>query len=74
MQNFIGNFAGWVAPMLTGFLVQWTGRFYWPFFITAAIAWVGALSWAWIVGPVEQVDWHASAAGGTAAAAEALSP
>lgn len=74
MQNFIGNFAGWVAPMLTGFLVQWTGRFYWPFFITAAMAWIGALSWGWIVGSVEQVDWHARADGAATAAAEALLP
>ena len=57
VQNFIGNFAGWVAPWLTGFLLDRTGRFYWPFFITAAVAWVGALSWGLIVGPVEPVDW-----------------
>jgi MFS transporter, ACS family, D-galactonate transporter len=58
MQNFIGNFAGWVAPMLTGFLVDRTGRFYWPFFITAAVAGIGALSWGLVVGPVKQVDWQ----------------
>jgi MFS transporter, ACS family, D-galactonate transporter len=57
VQNFIGNFAGWVAPWLTGFLLDRTGRFYWPFFITAAVAWVGALSWGLVVGPVEPVDW-----------------
>jgi MFS family permease len=74
MQNFIGNFAGWVAPLLTGILVDRTGQFYWPFFITAAIAWVGAVSWGWLVGPIVQVDWHRSpgatpmGAGGPAAA------
>jgi MFS transporter, ACS family, D-galactonate transporter len=57
VQNFIGNMAGWVAPMLTGILLDRTGQFYWPFFITAAIAWIGAASWGWVVGPVEPVDW-----------------
>jgi MFS transporter, ACS family, D-galactonate transporter len=58
LQNFVGNFAGWVAPALTGILVDWTGSFHWPFFITAGVAWLGALSWGWVVGPVEQCDWQ----------------
>jgi MFS family permease len=57
VQNSIGNLAGWVAPALTGFLVDRTGAFYWPFFITAAVAWIGALSWGLVVGEVKQVDW-----------------
>ncbi|MGO9124491.1 MAG: MFS transporter [Terriglobales bacterium] len=57
VQNFIGNLAGWVAPVLTGFLVDRTGRFYWPFCICAAVSWVGALSWMFVVDRVEQVDW-----------------
>lgn len=62
VQNFIGNFAGWMAPALTGFLVDRTGGFHWPFFITAGVAWIGALSWGLIVGPVEPVDWAQCAA------------
>lgn len=58
LQNFVGNWAGWVAPALTGFLVDRTGSFHWPFFITACFAWLGALSWGWVVGPVEQCDWE----------------
>ena len=57
MQNFIGNMAGWVAPMLTGFLLDRTGQFHWPFFIAAAVAWIGAASWGLVVGPLEPVDW-----------------
>ncbi len=57
VQNFIGNLAGWVAPALTGFLVDRTGRFYAPFFITAAVAWMGAVSWGVGIGRVEQVNW-----------------
>ena len=57
VQNFVGNFAGWVAPALTGFLIDRTGGFQWPFFVTACVAWTGALTWGLIVGPVEPVDW-----------------
>ena len=56
-QNFVANLAGAVAPALTGFLVGRTGHFYWPFLITSVIAWVGAIHWVFVVGPVETVVW-----------------
>lgn len=59
IQNFVGNFAGAVAPWLTGFLLDRTGHFSWAFFITSAIAWIGALSWIFIVGPIEPIQWSA---------------
>ena len=58
VQNFMGNLAGGIGPTLTGFLVDRTGRYQWPFFVAAGVAWMGALSWAFLVGPVEQVDWE----------------
>lgn len=57
VQNFAGNVAGAVAPALTGFLLDRTGSFYWPFFITAVVAWIGAFAWYFVVGPLEEVDW-----------------
>jgi MFS transporter, ACS family, D-galactonate transporter len=57
VQNFIGNLAGWVAPYLTGQLVERTGNFYAPFFITAIVAWIGAVSWGVGVGALQQVNW-----------------
>jgi MFS family permease len=57
-QNFVANLAGAVAPALTGFLVGRTGHFYWPFLIASVIAWVGALNWVFVVGPVEPVVWR----------------
>jgi ACS family D-galactonate transporter-like MFS transporter len=57
-QNFVANLAGAVAPTLTGFLVDRTGQFYWPFLITSAITWVGALQWGLVVGPVEPIVWR----------------
>lgn len=59
-QNFVGNLSGAVAPALTGVIVGRTGHFYWPFVITAVIAWIGALHWVVVVGPLEQVDWGSS--------------
>jgi len=60
VQNFAGNFAGAVAPWLTGFLLDRTGHFYWAFVITSAVAWVGAVSWIFVVGPIEAVAWNES--------------
>jgi len=57
VQNFAGNLAGAVAPALTGFLLDRTGSFYWPFLITAVVAWIGGLSWWFVVGPLDEVDW-----------------
>jgi MFS transporter, ACS family, D-galactonate transporter len=57
IQNFAGNLAGAVAPALTGFLLDRTGSFYWPFLITAVVAWMGGLSWWFVVGPLEEVNW-----------------
>lgn len=58
LQNFVGNLGGAMAPLVTGFLVDRTNAFYWPFFITAAVAWLGALVWAFVVGPIETVHWN----------------
>jgi MFS transporter, ACS family, D-galactonate transporter len=57
VQNFVGNVAGAIAPVLTGFLLDRTGSFYWPFFISAAVAWIGAIGWYFVIGPLEEVDW-----------------
>jgi len=57
VQNFAGNLAGAVAPALTGFLLDRTGSYLWPFFVTAIVAWIGGLSWWFVVGPLEEVDW-----------------
>jgi MFS family permease len=58
VQNFVGNFGGAFAPWITGYLLNRTGRFYWPFLIAALVSWIGALSWVFAVGPIEPVDWE----------------
>ncbi len=57
-QNCLGNFAGIVAPALTGFVLQRTGHFYWAFVIVAVVAFTGAASWLFLVGAIEQVNWR----------------
>jgi MFS transporter, ACS family, D-galactonate transporter len=57
VQNFVGNFAGAVAPTLTGYLLGRTGQFYWPLVIAGVISMIGAASWVFMVGPLETVDW-----------------
>jgi ACS family D-galactonate transporter-like MFS transporter len=57
-QNFIGNLAGVVGPTLTGFVLDRTGHFYWPFAITTAVALAGTASWFFLVGRVEPVVWQ----------------
>ncbi len=58
LQNCFGNLAGIIAPALTGFVVQRTGHFFWAFAATAAVLLTGALSWAFVVGRVEPVQWR----------------
>lgn len=57
VQNFVGNFAGALGPWLSGFLLDRAGHFYRAFFIAAAVVWIGALSWIFIVGPIKPVAW-----------------
>ena len=56
-QNGIGNLAGVVVPVVTGFVLGRTGSFFWAFAIMTTIALIGTASWLFVVGPVEQVDW-----------------
>ena len=65
LQNFAGNTAGIISPLLPGFVAQRTGHFFWAFAVTSAVLLGGALSWAFIVGRVEPVNWNPAADGGT---------
>jgi MFS transporter, ACS family, D-galactonate transporter len=56
-QNCIGNLSGAIGPALTGFLVDRTGHFLWPFVIAAGVAWSGVAVWVFLLGAVEPVVW-----------------
>jgi MFS family permease len=57
MQNFGGNLAGIVAPIVTGFIVDRTGSYYWAFAITAIISLMSAALWTFMVPKIENVKW-----------------
>jgi len=58
LQNFLGNLAGVVAPALTGFVLDRTGKFFWSFAIVTAVAFAGAASFIFVVGPIQPVQWR----------------
>ena len=58
IQNCIGNFAGIVAPMLTGFLVEKTGAFYWAFVVSAAVSLAGVFFWGVVIRRVAPIKWE----------------
>jgi MFS transporter, ACS family, D-galactonate transporter len=60
-QNFVGNWAGIVAPALTGFLVGVTGNFVWAVAVLGVLTLVGSLSWLFLVGPIAPVTWRVRA-------------
>jgi MFS transporter, ACS family, D-galactonate transporter len=57
-QCFVGNLSGMAAPAITGYVLQRTGQFYWAFAIVTAIALIGAASYIFLTGPIEQVVWR----------------
>ena len=60
IQNTINSLAGVIAPIVTGYIVQNTGSYYWAFLSPAIMAMVGAASYVALVGPIEPIDWSAA--------------
>lgn len=61
IQNCAGNLAGIAAPVVTGFIVERTGSFYFAFVWVCVNLVISALSYLFIVGRVEPVSWARSA-------------
>jgi ACS family D-galactonate transporter-like MFS transporter len=57
-QNFTGNLAGIIAPAVTGFVIDYTGRFILAFVIMAVVAILAALSYFFVIGPVKETAWE----------------
>jgi ACS family D-galactonate transporter-like MFS transporter len=57
-QCFAGNLSGVVAPAVTGYVLQRTGHFFWAFLIVAAVAFIGAATVFFLIGPIAQVTWR----------------
>jgi MFS family permease len=59
LQNCIANMAGVAAPAVTGLVVKHTGHFFWAFAVSAGVVLTGAAVYAFLLGPVEPIVWHA---------------
>jgi MFS family permease len=57
VQNMIGNLAGVVAPLLTGFVLDSTGEYFWAFAIAAGVALIGILAFGILIPKIEPVVW-----------------
>lgn len=63
MQNCLGNFAGVIAPWLTGFIVQKTGHFFLAFVAVCVCLVIGACSYFVLIGNAAPVAWRGSSEG-----------
>jgi nitrate/nitrite transporter NarK len=68
IQNSLGNLAGIVAPLITGFVVQSTGRFTNAFLVAAAMSMLGLIGWIWMLPKLERLQWKRGAVGVAASA------
>jgi MFS family permease len=57
IQNGMANFAGIIAPIVTGFVADRTGSFADAFYLASLMALLGALSWIALIRRVEPVRW-----------------
>jgi MFS transporter, ACS family, D-galactonate transporter len=53
--NLCANVAGVLTPMVIGFIVAYTGSFYWALAYIATLAALGVLSYVFVVGDVKRV-------------------
>jgi sugar phosphate permease len=59
VQNCIGNFAGVLAPWLTGEIVAETHQFTYAFVVAAAVALLGVVGWVYMLPRIAPIEWDA---------------
>jgi MFS family permease len=57
IQNACGNFAGVIAPALTGLLVEETHNFTAAFLVAAMVSVLGLVGWVWMVPKLAPLPW-----------------
>ena len=60
VQNAIGNLSGIVGSILTGALIDWTGRYSVAFLVAGAIGLAGAGAWLLVVRRIAPIVWSAA--------------
>ena len=58
VQNCLGNFGGILAPIVTGLVIDRTGKFFWAFIVAAGIAALGMVGWGLVIRKVAAVKWQ----------------
>jgi MFS family permease len=64
IQNCCGNFAGVIAPAVTGYLADRTGHFAAAFVVAAVVSVLGFAGWVLMVPKLAPLKWRAAAAVG----------
>ncbi len=59
-QNCLGNAAGIVGPLVTGWLIDRTGDYVWALAVAAGVSLLGALAWGVLLPKVAAIDWPAA--------------
>jgi fucose permease len=62
VQNCLGNISGVICPLVTGFVVERTGEFFWAFAIACGFTLFGVVAWGVMIPKVTQLDWSADRA------------
>lgn len=57
IQNACGNFAGVIAPALTGLLVEESQHFTGAFVVAAIVSVLGLIGWIWMVPKLAPIPW-----------------
>jgi len=57
IQNGLGNFAGVIAPALTGFLVGRSQHFTSAFLVAAAVSLLGVAGWVFMIRRIAPLEW-----------------
>jgi MFS family permease len=64
IQNACGNFAGVIAPALTGLLVEESQHFTGAFVVAAIVSVLGLIGWVWMVPKLAPIPWAQFGAAG----------
>jgi MFS family permease len=67
IQNGIGNFAGVIAPALTGFLVGESHHFTSAFLVAAVASFLGVVGWVLMIPKIAPLEWSAPGSSPSAA-------
>jgi MFS family permease len=57
IQNCLGNISGIVGPLVTGFVIDRTGDFFWAFAVACAVTLLGLVGWVLMIPRVAPITW-----------------